>query len=173
MDFRSCAIDRAWVARNGSCGPGVINRAATNALIISSKSIRTYPSSKENIMNIALWVVQGLLALAFLGAGGMKASQPIANLKKNMKWVEATTPPIVRIVGTLEILGALGLILPAVTHIFPWLTAVAAACLVLTMIVAVFIHIGQKDYTGASAPIVLLLLALFIVYGRFLVVPLA
>jgi uncharacterized membrane protein YphA (DoxX/SURF4 family) len=123
-------------------------------------------------MNIALWIVQGLLALAFLGAGAMKASQPIANLKKNMKWVEATTPPIVRLVGILEILGALGLILPAITHIAPWLTAIAAACLVLTMIVAVFIHIAQKDYIGASAPLVLLLLALFIAYGRFLVVPL-
>ena len=123
-------------------------------------------------MNIALWVVQILLALAFLAAGAMKASQPIEKLKQNMQWVGHTTPAIVRTVGILEVLGALGLILPAVTHILPWLTAAAAVGLVLTMIGAAIVHIALKDYKGVSAPIILLILALFIVYGRFAVVPL-
>ena len=123
-----------------------------------------------NIMNIALWIVQILLALAFLLAGSMKVSQPIDKLKKNMNW---TTPGIVRLVGTLEILGSLGLILPAVTHILPWLTPVAAVGLVLTMIGAAIVHVRLKEFSGLAAPIVLLLLALFIVYGRFLLVPLS
>jgi uncharacterized membrane protein YphA (DoxX/SURF4 family) len=123
-----------------------------------------------NIMNIALWIVQILLALAFLLAGSMKVSQPIDKLKKNMNW---TTPGIVRLVGTLEILGGLGLILPAVTHILPWLTPVAAVGLVLTMIGAAIVHVRLKEFSGLAAPIVLLLLALFIVYGRFLLVPLS
>ena len=123
-----------------------------------------------NIMNIALWIVQILLALAFLLAGSMKVSQPIDKLKKNMNW---TTPGIVRLVGTLEILGGLGLILPAVTHTLPWLTPVAAVGLVLTMIGAAIVHVRLKEFSGLAAPIVLLLLALFIVYGRFLLVPLS
>jgi uncharacterized membrane protein YphA (DoxX/SURF4 family) len=124
-------------------------------------------------MNIALWVVQILLALAFLAAGVMKSSQPIDKLKQNMEWVKHVSPPFVRIVGILELLGGLGLILPAVTHILPWLTAVAAVGLVLAMIGAAITHIALKDYKGMSAPIVLLILALFIAYGRFAVVPLS
>lgn len=128
---------------------------------------------RRNIMNIALWVVQILVAIAFAGAGIMKVSQPIDTLKKNMGWVEDVTPGNVRLVGVLELLGALGLILPAVTHILPWLTPVAAIGLVLTMIGALIVHIRRKENAGLGAPLVLLLLALFIAYGRFLVVPLS
>ncbi len=124
-------------------------------------------------MNIVLWVLQILLALAFLGAGIMKVSQPIANLKKNMSWVEATPVGVVRTIGVLEILGALGLILPAVTHILTWLTPVAAIGLVLTMIGAMILHIRLKETNRLVAPIVLLILALIIVYGRFALVPLS
>lgn len=124
-------------------------------------------------MNIALWIVQILLALAFLLAGSMKVSQPIDTLKQNMGWAAHTTPGIVRLVGTLEILGALGLILPAVTHILSWLTPIAAVGLVLTMIGAAIVHVRLKEFSRLATPIVLLLLALFIVYGRFLVVPLS
>lgn len=122
-------------------------------------------------MNIALWIVQILLALAFLLAGSMKVSQPIDILKQNMGWAAHTTPGIVRLVGTLEILGAFGLILPAVTHILSWLTPIAAVGLVLTMIGATIVHVQLKEFSRLATPIILLLLALFIVYGRFLVVP--
>nr|HET6902577.1 DoxX family protein [Ktedonobacteraceae bacterium] len=124
-------------------------------------------------MNIALWIVQILLALAFLLAGFMKVTQPVNNLKKNMNWVAHTPPRIVRLIGTLEILGGIGLILPAVTGILPWLTPVAAVGLVLTMIGAATTHIRLKEFSALAAPIVLLLLALFIVVGRFLLVPLS
>ena len=124
-------------------------------------------------MNIALWILQILVALAFLLAGSMKVSQSMDRLKKNMGWTAHTTPGIVRLVGTLEILGALGLILPAVTHVLPWLTPVAAAGLVLTMIGAFIVHVRLKEFSRLGVPLILLLLALFIVYGRFLVVPLS
>lgn len=124
-------------------------------------------------MNIVLWVVQILLALAFLLAGSMKASQPIEKLRKNMAWTARTSPGIVRLIGVLEILGALGLILPAVTHILPWLTPVAAIGLALTMIGAAILHIRLKEFAVLGAPLILFLLALFIVYGRFMVSPLS
>ena len=124
-------------------------------------------------MNIVLWVVQILLALAFLSAGILKATQPIEKLKANMGWVEHTTPTIVRLIGILEILGAIGLILPAVTHILPWLTAVAAIGLVLTMIGAIIVHFRLHEASRSFAPLVLFLLALFIVIGRFAIAPLS
>jgi len=124
-------------------------------------------------MNIVLWIVQILLALAFLMAGGMKVSQPIEKLKKAMSWTSHTSVGTVRLIGILEILGALGLILPAVTHILPWLTPVAAIGLVLTMIGAAIVHIRLKEFAGLGAPLVLFLLALFIVYGRFMISPLS
>ena len=123
-------------------------------------------------MGIVLWVLQVLLALAFLGVGIMKASQPISNLQKNMAWVGSTPVWSVRTIGILEILGALGLILPSVTHILIWLTPVAAIGLALTMIGAIILHIRLKETNVVVAPLILLILALIIVYGRFAMVPL-
>ncbi len=124
-------------------------------------------------MNIALWIVQILLALVFLMAGVMKASQPIEKLQKNMNLTKHVSPGFVRVVGVLEILGALGLILPVATHILPWLTPVAAIGLVLTMIGAIITHVRLKEAGQAAMPLVLLLLSLFIVLGYFVFVPIA
>ena len=124
-------------------------------------------------MNIVLWIIQGLLALGFLLAGSMKTFQPIENLKKNMSWVATTPPAFVRFVGIAEILGAIGLILPALTHIQPWLTIAAAIGLVIAMIGATILHISRKEYAGLAAPIVLLLLAAFVVLGRGMWSPLS
>ena len=124
-------------------------------------------------MTIALWIIQALLALAFLVSGLMKLLQPIESLKKFMNWVGHATPSIVRLVGIIEIAGALGLILPAATRILPWLTPVASAGLVVTMLGAIVVHIRLKEAPHASAPFILLLLALFIVIGRFVIAPIA
>ncbi len=119
-------------------------------------------------MNIALWVVQILLALAFVMAGGMKASMPAEKLKARSKSV---APGLMRLVGSLEVLGAVGLIVPAATGILPWLTPVAALCLVLTMIGAIVLHLSRKETKAAMSPFILLLLALVIVFGRFMLAP--
>ncbi len=121
-------------------------------------------------MVIALWIVQILLALAFAMAGFMKASQPIEKLKQRMSWVDHVTPNIVRLVGILEILGALGLILPVATNILPWLTPIAALGLVLTMVGAIIVHLRLKEAKVVIAPLILLLLALFIALGHFMLV---
>ena len=64
-------------------------------------------------MNTALWIVQALLAIAFLMAGAMKTFQPKEKLAEKMGWVEDFSQGQIRTIGILEILGALGLILPA------------------------------------------------------------
>lgn len=124
-------------------------------------------------MNITLWVVQILLALAFAMAGIMKVSQPIDRLEARMGWVKSVGPRGVRLIGSLEILGAIGLILPAVTGILPWLTPLAATGLVLTMIGAMITHGRRGEYSQIGINVVLLLLALFVAYGRFVIVPIS
>lgn len=124
-------------------------------------------------MNITLWVVQILLALAFAMAGIMKVSQPIDRLEARMGWVKSVGPRGVRLIGSLEILGAIGLILPAVTGILPWLTPLAATGLVLTMIGAMITHGRRGEYSQIGMNVVLLLLALFVAYGRFVIVPIS
>src|SRR6266508_892297 len=70
-------------------------------------------------MKYALWLVQGLLALAFLLAGLMKLTQPMDVLETSMGWPAALPAPLVRFIGLAELLGAIGLILPALTRIRP------------------------------------------------------
>src|SRR5437870_4653156 len=123
-------------------------------------------------MNITLWIVQGLLALAFLLAGSMKAFSPLATLKKNMSWVNEVPAAFVRFIGVAELLGAIGLILPAVTGIQPWLTVAAAAGLVVVMVSAAVFHTSRREFSGLGAPVVLLLLAVFVVLGRWMLAPL-
>jgi len=125
-------------------------------------------------MNIALWVVQILLALLFGFAGIMKVTQPIDRLETRMGgWVKDVGSRGVRLIGSLEILGAIGLIIPAVTGILPWLTPVAASCLGLTMIGAMITHGRRGEYSQIGVNVVLLLLTLFVAYGRFVIIPIS
>ncbi len=117
-------------------------------------------------MNIALWIVAGLLALAFLLAGFMKAFRPLDSLKQRMGWVTSVPPWFVRFIGVAEILAAIGLILPAITGIQQWLVAAAAGGLVIVMIGALVVHSGRKEWQNLGGNVVLLLLAAFIVVGR-------
>ena len=123
-------------------------------------------------MNITLWIVQGLLALAFLLAGSMKAFSPMATLKKNMLWTNNVPAAFVRFIGVAELLGAIGLILPAVTGIQPWLTVAAAVGLVVVMASAAVVHAARREFSGLGAPAILLLLAVFVVLGRWMLFPL-
>ena len=122
-------------------------------------------------MSIALWVVQVLMAAAFLMSGATKLSQPKEKLLKNMAWVEDFSQPSLRIIGTLEVLGAIGVVLPALTGILPWLTPLASLGLVLTMIGAALTHLRRTEYGGIAVNAVLLILAAFVTYGRFFVLP--
>jgi uncharacterized membrane protein YphA (DoxX/SURF4 family) len=124
-------------------------------------------------MVIVLWVVQGVLALAFLLSGILKGFTPLEGLKKNMAWVGNVPAGLVRLIGIAELLGALGLILPVVTGIVPVLTIAAAVGLVLVMLSAAVFHASRKEYSTIGVNAVLLLLAAFIVVGHLVWVPLA
>jgi hypothetical protein len=120
-------------------------------------------------VNIAVWIVSGLLALAFLVSGGMKVLRPKAALQPRMNYVEDLTVWQVKLIGTLEVLGALGLILPVLTGIAPILTPIAAVCLALSQLVAFSLHVRRNEAKGALPTNGLLFLALvFVAVTRFL-----
>jgi putative oxidoreductase len=123
-------------------------------------------------MNIALWIVQGLLALAFLLAGSMKAFAPLNTMRKNMSWANDVAAPFVRFIGVAELLAAIGLILPAITGIQSWLTIAAALGLVVVMVSASIFHASRREYQTIGMNVVLLLLASFVVLGRWAMAPL-
>jgi uncharacterized membrane protein YphA (DoxX/SURF4 family) len=118
-------------------------------------------------MNVALWIVQILLAAMFLMAGAMKVSQPIDKLGTRMPWVNHFPVGVVRFVGIAEIFGAIGVILPIATGIVPVLTPIAASALALVMVLAAVWHLRQKEYSGIAVNAVLFILAVFVAWGRF------
>ncbi len=117
-------------------------------------------------MNIALWVIAGLLAVAYFFAGFMKATQPIESLSKTMGWTREIPVPLVRFIGIAEALGAIGLIVPLATGILPWLTPAAAVGLVVVQMFAVIFHVSRREATKVPTNVILLVLAAFIAYGR-------
>ena len=124
-------------------------------------------------MKYLLWIVQILLAVAFVGAGAMKLLTPTAELAQSMVWVNDVPGWLVKLIGLAEVAGALGLILPALTRIQPQLTALAAAGLALVMLLAAFFHLSRGESALIVPNLVLLLLAAFVAYGRWKVLPIA
>ena len=118
-------------------------------------------------MNIVLWVVQVLLAGMFGMAGIMKTFQT-AKAKEQMPWAKNRSDTFVRFVGIAELLGALGLFLPLLTGILPWLTPLAAAGLAVIQLLAIFTeHLPKKEYNVIPINIILLALSIFVVAGRW------
>jgi hypothetical protein len=118
-------------------------------------------------MNIVLWIIAGVLAAAFAAAGAMKLTQPKEKLASGMAWTEDASPGMVKLIGALEVLAAIGLILPAALGIAPVLVPLAALGLVLVMIGAIVTHARRKETQVIGVNVVLLLLAAVVVWGRF------
>jgi hypothetical protein len=129
------------------------------------------PRSKG--LHIGLWVVQVLLALAFAATGFGKLSMPWTDLLTKMPWTGDVGEPVVRFIGTSEILGALGLILPSATRIKPRLTSLAAAGLVTIMVLASLFHASRGEFKVIPVNLVLGSLAAFVAWGRFKKAPIA
>lgn len=119
-------------------------------------------------MNIALWIIAGLLAAAFAAAGVMKLTQPKEKLAASgMGWTEDFSPGAVKAIGALEVLAAIGLILPAALDIAPVLVPLAAIGLVLVMGGAIVVHARRKETSAIAINVVLLALAAAVAIGRF------
>ncbi|WP_227377446.1 DoxX family protein [Haladaptatus halobius] len=136
----------------------------TNILSRGQKDVRK-TGRKTQILHYSLWVVQGLLALVFLSAGGVKLITPLEILLAQM--------PIplqglfVQFIGVAEVLGAIGLILPGLLHVREGLTPLAAAGLVIIMTGATVLTLIAGGGVLALYPFVIGLLAAFVAYGRW------
>jgi uncharacterized membrane protein YphA (DoxX/SURF4 family) len=120
-------------------------------------------------MNIALWIVQGLLAAIFLFAGSIKLVTPMEEMMKQMPlplpgW-------FLRFIGVCEVLGAIGVILPWLLRIRPGLTPLAAAGLVIIMIGATVYTLAAGDVAPALISPLVGILAAFVAYGRWRLTP--
>ncbi|MEV4146687.1 DoxX family protein [Amycolatopsis sp. NPDC049691] len=120
-------------------------------------------------MNVVLWIAAGLLAALYLAAGGMKLATPREKLLENpnMGWVADFSDAAVKGIGAVEVLGAVGLILPWALDIAPVLTPLAATGLAVIQIGAIVVHARRKETKALPMNVVLLVLAAFVAVGRF------
>jgi uncharacterized membrane protein YphA (DoxX/SURF4 family) len=119
-------------------------------------------------MRVALWIVQGLLALLFLFAGVAKLIMTVEEMTKDIPLPGA----FLRFIAVVEIFGAIGLILPGLLHVKPGLTPLAAAGLTIIMIGATLITLTTGAVAMALFPLVVGILAVFVAYGRWRLAPL-
>src|SRR5256714_15112097 len=120
-------------------------------------------------MNILLWILQCLLALLFIFSGSMKFVMPVEEMTRQAPVV---LPGLfLHFIGVCEILGGLGLILPALLRIKPGLTPIAATGLAIITLGATVITIKGGVIAMAVFPFVVCLLSLFVAYGRWRVAP--
>ncbi len=111
-------------------------------------------------MVVAYWIVAAVLAIAYLAAGGMKLARPKDRLvAAGMGFAEDFAPAPVKLIGLAEVLGALGLILPPLTRIAPWLAIVAAIGLVVVQLGAIVVHIRRGEQRMLGVNVGLLVLA--------------
>jgi uncharacterized membrane protein YphA (DoxX/SURF4 family) len=118
-------------------------------------------------MNIALWIIAGLLAGAVLASGAMKLTWPKQKLASRFGWVEDFSAGAVKAIGTLEVLAAVGLILPAALDIAPVLVPLAAVGLVVLMAGAIITHLRRHEARVIASPMAVLALAVLVAWGRF------
>ncbi len=118
-------------------------------------------------MNVVLWIAQVLLALAFLGAGYDQAVN-YDDARRRLAWVAAVPRGLAAVLGALEILGAIGLIVPAWSGVMPWLTAVAALALAILMGLAVIFHARRHEIPQLAFSGIFGVAAALVALGRFL-----
>ncbi|GAA0134533.1 DoxX family protein [Paenibacillus sp. YSY-4.3] len=120
-------------------------------------------------MNLALWIATGLLAVVALSGGINKTFLPKEKLAEYPfgGWVKDCSVGFLKTIGILEILAAIGLILPALVGIAPLMVPVTAVCWVLVMIGAIIIHLRHGDVIPVVGNLIYLALAAFIAWGRF------
>lgn len=127
----------------------------------------TTTNNSSKAMHITLWVVQVLLAAIFLMSGFMKASTPIEKLSAMVPWTSDVPLALVRFIGTVEVLGGLGLLLPSLLRIKPTLTVLAASGLATIMLLAIPFHISRGETSVIGMNGLFMLIALFIAWGRW------
>ena len=132
----------------------------------TTRTSRVPAPTTEEILRSSLLAAQVLLAAVFCVFGAAKLTQPMPVLVQQFGWPGAVPQPIVQAIGVLELLGSLGLILPALTRIRPELTPLAALSFMNLMLVAGLYHLTQREISELPAPLILGGLAAYVAIGR-------
>lgn len=133
----------------------------------------TNQQKPATILHVILWVVQIGLSVSLLWAAGMKLFQPPDKLATMWPWVGQVPVALVKFTGIVDLLGAMGLVLPALLRIRPQLTPLTAGCLILLMVCASIFHIMRGEASVIGVNIVFALLAVFVAWGRLTKAPIA
>ena len=135
-------------------------------------TIDTDTISSSKGWNFGLWVAQVALAVVFLMAGYMKlTSSPADMAAMGMLWAENAPVALIRFIGTAEVLGAIGVILPAATRIMPHMTKLAALGLATIMVLASAVHIFRGEFEVVPMNFALFALAVLVIWGRAKMAP--
>lgn len=118
-------------------------------------------------LNIGLWIVQGLLALTFIGTGVWKLMTPIPELAARLPWMGQVSPGFLYFTAIIDLLGGLGILLPSLTRIKPGLTVLAAIGCAIFQIGAIIFHIGRGEAANTPFNFLLVALSLFVAWGRW------
>jgi uncharacterized membrane protein YphA (DoxX/SURF4 family) len=148
-----------------------MHHADVSAPVVGPRSAP--PGTAPKVWNIALWVVQVLLAIVFGMAGFMKSTQPIAALAERMVWPGDVPALFVRYIGLVELAGALGVIFPAAMRMKPLLTPLAAAGFTTIMLLATIFHSVRGEFSALPTTFILGGLAVFVAWGRWKKAPIA
>jgi hypothetical protein len=124
-------------------------------------------------MSIALWIVQSLLALTFVGGGLWKLVTPVSELGAKMPWMGEVSPAFLYATAAFDILGGLGVLLPSVTRIEPGLTVLAALGCAALMASAIVFHFSRGEAADTPFNFLLVALSLFVAWGRHSKAPIA
>lgn len=122
---------------------------------------------KKQTANVLLWTLQILLSGSLIWAGSMKLFQPIETLKTMWPWTGEVSNAFVKLTGVFDLLGAFGLILPALLRLKPVFIPLSAIGIILLMIAAGIFHISRGETEQIGVNIVFSILAGLIVWGRF------
>lgn len=136
-----------------------------------SQAVSSETKPKRTSLNVVLWILQVILALMYVFAGYQKTFGNLQAIVKTIFWVLSVPAPLVRFIGISELLGGIGLVLPALLKIRPQLTALAAAGLSLVMVGANIFHISRGEFFVLPMTITFLILLAFLAYGRWKLAP--
>ena len=119
-------------------------------------------------MEIAVWIVSGVLALGFVAGGAARAVLPVKQLSRmGWPWASELPRPLLTTIATLEVAGGLALVLPVVTGILPVLTPIAACCLAIVMLLAMAWHLRRKSWRDLPITAVFAAACVFVAVTRF------
>ncbi len=133
------------------------------------------PSTPESSkgLNVALFVVQGLLGIMFAGTGVWKLATPIPQLEALIPWAGQVSPAFLYAIAVIDLLGGVGVVLPSITRIKPRLTVLAALGCALLQLCAIVFHLSRGEAANTPFNFLLVALSVFVAWGRWSKVPIA